>query len=275
MAIKKPNSKRNLDMALRRMGMSDEDFIRTRTLLANVIVAQMLPNGAVKGGSALKIRFGDRGTRATTDFDAARASDLDAFIAEFGEQLAEGWEGFTARLVARDPASPENVPTAYVMQPFDVKLSYLGGAWCTVPFELGHDEIGDAEEPDRVFPSEAATILFTLGFPEPKPVPLMRLPHQTAQKLHAASEAGSIRAHDLVDLQLMVANEHIDYLATKQVCERLFTYRKMQSWPPIIRANENWGSLYGQQAAGLAVIPNVEEAIIWVNDLIARIDNAE
>jgi Nucleotidyl transferase AbiEii toxin, Type IV TA system len=239
MAIKKPNSKRNLDMTLRRMGESDEDFIRTRTLLANVIVAQMLPNGAVKGGSSLKIRFGDRRTRATIDLDAARANDLDTFIAEFEERLTEGREDFTARLVLRDPASPENVPTSYVMQPFDVKLSYLGGAWCTVPFELGHDEIGDTEEPDMVFPTEAAVILLALGFSEPKPVPLMRLPHQIAQKLHAASAPGSIRAHDLIDLQVMLANGHIDYLATKQTCKRLFTCRKMQSWPPAIHENEN------------------------------------
>lgn len=28
------------------------------------------------------------------------------------------------------------------MQPFEIKLSYEGRHWLTVPFELGHDEIG-------------------------------------------------------------------------------------------------------------------------------------
>ena len=45
-----------------------------------------------------------------------------------------------------------------------------------------------------------------LGFPEPGPVPCMRLEHQIAQKLHAASSPGSNRAHDLIDLQIAVSN---------------------------------------------------------------------
>ena len=90
MAMRLPNSKRNLDMAIRRLGSDDGDYVRRRTLLANVIVAQMMPDGVVKGGSSLKIRFGDERTRATTDLDAARAVRLERFVAEFGERLAEG-----------------------------------------------------------------------------------------------------------------------------------------------------------------------------------------
>lgn len=60
----------------------------------------------------------------------------------------------------------------YVMQPFEVKLNYRSRPWCTVKFELGHNEIGDADEPVRV----------------------MRTDHQVAQKLHAVSESDSERA---------------------------------------------------------------------------------
>jgi hypothetical protein len=35
------------------------------------------------------------------------------------------------------------------MQPFDVKIDYRGTPWCTVKFELGHNEIGDAEGPEH------------------------------------------------------------------------------------------------------------------------------
>ena len=84
--------------------------MRTRTVLANVIVCQLMPKGAVKGGSALKIRFGDACTRATTDLDAARADGLSMFVREFERNLAGGWAGFSARLVPRDPASPQGVP---------------------------------------------------------------------------------------------------------------------------------------------------------------------
>lgn len=34
------------------------------------------------------------------------------------------------------------------MQPYDVKLDYLGKPWCTVPLEVGHNEIGDADAAD-------------------------------------------------------------------------------------------------------------------------------
>lgn len=44
------------------------------------MVAQMLPDGAVKGGSALKLRLGDEGTRFSEDLDTARASDMRASL---------------------------------------------------------------------------------------------------------------------------------------------------------------------------------------------------
>lgn len=270
--MKTPNSKRNLDMAIRRMGVTDEDYIRMRAMLANAIVAQMMPEGAVKGGSALKIRFGDDCTRATTDLDAAGKGSLTAFVSDFGERLANGWNGFTARLVPREPASPESVPAAYVMQPFDVKLDYLKGAWCTVVFELGHNEIGDADEPEMVYPAEANRMLETMGFPDLEPIPLMPLHHQIAQKLHAVSEPSSMRAHDLIDLQLMVDDGDVDYHLTKQTCEKLFAYRKMQPWPPMIQMADTWGPLYDEQAKNLAVLPTVDEAVFWANALIRMID---
>lgn len=43
---------------------------RARVLLCALIVSQMLPDAvAVKGGMGLKLRFGERGTRATSDLD--------------------------------------------------------------------------------------------------------------------------------------------------------------------------------------------------------------
>ena len=34
-------------------------YVHARTVMANAIVASLLPDGVVKGGSALKMRFGD------------------------------------------------------------------------------------------------------------------------------------------------------------------------------------------------------------------------
>lgn len=77
---KRPNSRRNLDIAIERVAGRGPAFVQARTLMADAVVAQMLPDGAVKGGSALKLRFGDAGTRFSEDLDTARASGIDEYI---------------------------------------------------------------------------------------------------------------------------------------------------------------------------------------------------
>ena len=120
---KRPNSRRNLDIAIDRLCASTGDEPgRVKRLLATAIVGQMLPDGAVKGGSALKLRFGDAGTRFSEDLDTARASGIDEYIGVLNAALEEGWQGFTGAAVRREPAAPTGVPAAYVMQPYDVKL---------------------------------------------------------------------------------------------------------------------------------------------------------
>lgn len=81
--MKRPNSMRHLDDAIRRLcGGAPQDFVRARTVMANAIVASMLPDGVVKGGSALKMRFGEENTRFTTDLDTATATDPAAYAAQ-------------------------------------------------------------------------------------------------------------------------------------------------------------------------------------------------
>lgn len=269
--MSKPNSKRNLDMAIRRMGEGDEDYLGDRAVIANAVIGQMLPNAVIKGGSSLKIRFGDTATRATTDLDVARSVGSDEFAEGFEKSLAEGWEGFTGRLVERPKAKPKGVPERYVMQPYEVKLSYLGSPWCTVIFEVGHDEIGDADEAEYVLPRDASEMLGAMGFPELDPVALMPLHYQIAQKLHGASELASQRAHDLVDLQVMARNDSVDMQLVRETCERLYAYRRMQPWPTPIVANEGWEAIYAEAATGLDVLSNVSDAVEWANRLIGEI----
>ncbi len=273
MAMKRPNSIRNLDMAIRRMGADEAEFLSNRSLIANAIVGQILPGAVVKGGSSLKIRFGDASSRATTDLDAARSIGKDEFANAFAKRLAAGWEGFTGRLVEMPQAHPKDVPGAYVMQPYAVKLSYLGKPWFTVEFELGHNEIGDADDADMVVPADADAMLSNMGFPPLKPIPLMPLRYQIAQKLHGLTEPDSQRAHDLVDLQIIAANDEIDLASTKDVCMRLFAYRRMQEWPPTVTMNEDWETIYAEAANGLDVLMNASDAIIWANSLVQSIDS--
>ena len=268
---KAPNSRRNLDNAIQRRFGYGEAFVRARTTLANVVVGQMLPACAVKGGSAIKLRFGEAITRYTTDLDVARALGLADFVSSLERNLHEGWGGFTGNVVVKEPAKPSGVPSAYVMQPFDIKLAYRGSAWCTVPLEVGHNEIGDAESPDYGLPNEVREMFLELGLPEPLPIPLMRLDFQVAQKLHALSAPRSQRVHDLIDLQIIAEDPNLDFWSVRKACERLFLYRAEQAWPVRIELGDGWEEAYARQARGLDVFPTASEAVDWVNSLIARI----
>lgn len=95
-----PNSKSNLERAISRY--VDNDAVRANELavaLSNAIVAQMIGAGVVKGGSSLKLRYGDKATRVTKDLDTAWSRDLDSFLKEIREKLKLGWNGFTGEVV--------------------------------------------------------------------------------------------------------------------------------------------------------------------------------
>lgn len=272
--IKRPNSRVNLDKAIERAFGRGDAALRVRTILADVIVAQMLPEGAVKGGSSLKIRYGSSATRFTRDLDAARKDDLDAFLNELEENLSEGWEGFTGRVVARRPATPEGIPEHYVMKPFEVKLSYNGKPWATVRLEIGHNEIGDADEVDMAMSADITEMFRKIGLPDPVPVALMKSHHQIAQKLHGLTEPGSKRAHDLIDLQIIDQEEDLDLPLIRKTCERLFAYRNLHEWPPTVVVNEGWQELYAAQNPPDSVLQDVNSAASWCNGFIDVIANA-
>ncbi|MCL2606059.1 MAG: nucleotidyl transferase AbiEii/AbiGii toxin family protein, partial [Coriobacteriia bacterium] len=219
-------------------------------------------------------RFGDVDTRFSDDLDTVQGKNLDSFIEALKAELSKGWNGFTGHVVSKPPAKPEGILPQYVMQPFEVKLSYNSKPWLTVNLEVGHNEIGDADEPDWGIASDVIAIFKRLGFPAPEPVPLMQLRHQIAQKLHGASEPGSKRVHDLIDLQRIASGKSVNYRELKTTCVQLFAYRNMQPWPPIIVKGENWDFLYADQIGSLPVVESVDDAIAWTNGLITAIDSA-
>ena len=268
-----PRSARSLEQRIRNLEGDDGLALRRRVGMALVVVGQMLPEGAIKGGSAMALRYG-RGTRFTQDLDAARVQSLDRFRSDFEESLARGWAGFTGRLIEKVAPRPTGVPTAYVMKPFEVRLDYLGRPWCSVKFELGHNEIGDADRPDHQLAPDLAVLFTEVGLESPRPVPVMRADHQVAQKLHAASETGSERARDLVDLQLLDRGEELDLAQVASTCRRLFEYRRQQEWPPTIVSGNQWDTLYTEAADGLDLLAGLDEAIAWANEFIRRIDAA-
>lgn len=76
------------------------------------------------------------------------------------------------------------------------------------------------------------------------------------------------------DLDTASATDPALYAANR-TCKRLFSYRKAQPWPPTIEKQSGWDKLYAELAEGLSVTANVDDAVQWVNDLVARINEAE
>ena len=269
--MKPPISRRYLDIAIECLAERFGEAQRIRRAVANTIVAQLMPSGVIKGGSSLKFRYGDVATRVTKDMDAAQGEDLEAFITELDRALSVGWNGFTGHVVRREPATPRDVPPAYVMHPFDVKLEYNRKPWVTVRLEMGANEIDDTLEADLFLSPDICELFRELGLPEPHPVPLMKLHHQIAQKLHGVTDPSQDRPHDLVDLQLICSQTELDLPLINKTCARLFAHRRRQNWPAQVVKGADWDIGYDAAKYDLAVLPTCDEAVEWANALIARI----
>ena len=250
---------------------------RIQRAIASTVVGQMLPDGVVKGGTAMKIRVGEAGSRYTPDFDASRSRNVtvDDYVEQLRDRLERGWSGFTGTVRVLEPRQVQDVPPDYVMQPFQIRLAYRGRDWLTVEFELGHDEVGSTEDRDLRIANDIVDIFAIIGLDEPAPIPLMLVEHQVAQKLHACTYMNpktnrNDRAHDLVDMQILEQEETIDYAELREIGARLFAARRAQEWPPTVVAYDDWDTIYAEAADGLRVLPTVGDAVAWANDLVAR-----
>lgn len=251
---------------------------RIQRAVANTVVGQMLPPGVVKGGTAMKIRVGEAASRFTPDLDAARPADLSLkdYLEQLSDNLRSGWGGFTGTVEERNPPQPVGVPAEYITQPFAIKLSFMGRHWLTVTFELGRDEIGSTRNPEWRMADDIKMLFADLGLAEPGPIPLLAIEHQIAQKLHACTAVDvktgrNERAHDLVDLQIIVAEEPIELQTVAATAQQLFLIRRSQPWPPTVTVYDRWETLYAEAADGLDVIPEVKDAANWANDFIVNI----
>lgn len=266
-----PVSVKQLDQRLQSAaGERGQTLRRLRRALANTIVGQLLPAGVVKGGTGIKLRLGEGASRYTPDLDAARGGAIEAFEEAFETALLAGWNGFTGRLIKGTKRAPEEVPEHYVMQPYQVKMTYRSKSWLTVDFELGHDEIQCTADAERHIAPDLVALFVEVGLPEPGQVPVITRHHQIAQKLHACTSPGSERAHDLVDLQLLT-DESLAYDDVAATTERLFRFRQQHTWPASITPDDRWATLYAEAARGLAVLPDLPSAILWGQEFISRV----
>ena len=171
-------------------------------------------------------------------------------------------------------ATPEGVPDGYVMEPFDVKSSYLGKPYATVLFEHGHPEVGSTNEPVERLGSDIEAIFTEVGLPAPVPVRVTSAEHQIIQKIHACTGPDATsRAHDLVDIQILAAVDDLNYTAIAAIGPRLFAYRQSHQWPPTVAAHDGWDGLYASACEDITnetVLAAVSDAVDFVNGVIER-----
>ncbi len=244
--------------------------------LANTVIGQMLPAGAVKGGAAMYFRYGD-GSRFSVDLDASQALAVKEFHQVFQERLADGWGGFTGTISQRQKAEPEGVPEQYVLQPYSIKLLYNGSKWPhTISFELSRDELDSTASPEYEISADTLELFEALGLPTPEPVPLVPIVHQMAQKLHEITVSDSERAHDLIDLQLMHSTRPIDLAELAATTQKLFALRQTHPWPATVKPTRTWNDLYQAAQEGIdptsphaeAVAGSLDAAVDWANHLL-------
>jgi hypothetical protein len=247
---------------------------RMQYTVASTVALQMVPDGAAKGGGAIRHRVSEIEARLTSDLDFARATgmDLDTFVDAYSDHLEIGWSGFTGVLKAEKSKRPDDVPDEYVMDRFSIKLKYQGQPYCSVMLELVHAEIDSTDVAVERLGTDIAAIFDEIGLPQPAPVRVISAEHQIVQKLHACTgEAAGGRAHDLVDIQILAAIEDIDHVEIGRIGRRLFAYRQRHDWPPVVVPYEGWEDLYVAALDDLeneTVLTSLDDAVDFANRLI-------
>jgi len=266
---------------------------RLRRQLGVAVVVEMLgrvrgENGRqlflIKGGSSIELRLGVASSRTTNDLDTVFRGDFSRMYDLARDALAEGWNGFSAVVT---PQEAINAPGLRAKpQRFEVKLSFLGQPWRTVPVEVSAAESRSAEHPESVTPLLFAHVgLPTLGLPQTNAVACLTLDYQIAQKLHACTAEdprgrANDRAHDLIDVLLLwglVPKQ--EHPSVRRACLDIFTNRALHPWPPQLLPPAHWERLY-EAAYDTVLEPGrrpqtVSEAAAAVRDIVSVIDRAE
>jgi len=284
MAEGPPTNLRSLEARLRNhCAAVGRDFSRARRHIGALVVANLLrgTDTVVKGGRNLEIRYGLAATRASTDLDVVRAQELEEVLDHLEAALDRGWAGFTGRLIDKGPIQAP-VPSAYRPYRLDLKLDFEGRSFDTVQLEAAIEEAGGIQTTDMIVSADGAEIFEAVGLPAPRPVTVLTLPMQVAQKLHACTAADTDdwtndRAHDLVDLQLIDLDlRERRFPEVRAACERLFQARTGHDWPPTVTARQGWSARYSEERAQVEadVCSDLDQAVAWANEFIARIAEA-
>ena len=96
----RPRTRAELDRRIEREFGFRQGYASVAAVMAAAVVARLLPSGAVKGGSALRLRYGDGATRFTDDVDVARTGTEGKYRDALALSLRDGWGGFSGTIEA-------------------------------------------------------------------------------------------------------------------------------------------------------------------------------
>jgi hypothetical protein len=222
-----------------------------------------------RGGVAMELRTGEK-ARVTRDVDLVLRGEPSSLIAHLDAAFAQDYKEFSFE---RD--TPELLELRPHVQRVRVKIAFRSKPFMTAVVEVAPVEAGEESE------HLPAHDLSTVGLDGPEVIPVLAVPWQIAQKLHAVTEpplrAGGENARywDLIDLQLLQALGEENLADVREACLQTFAVRRQQAWPPRITIYPDWAERYTAMATRLGMpTTGVSEATLAIHDFIRRIDES-
>ena len=198
--------------------------------------------------------------------------DPDSLIAHLDSAFAENYEEFSFE---RD--EPEALELRPQVRRVRVKTAFHDKPFMTVVVEVAPVEAG-GEDSEHLPAHDLAPV----GLDGPDAIPVLAMPWQIAQKLHAVTEpplrpdGENPRYWDLIDLQILEAISSSRLAPVKDACVRTFDVRAQQAWPPRVTIYADWPERYHAMASSLDMpVTNLHEAVTIVHNFIRLIDEAD
>lgn len=268
---------------------------RMEWLIASTVVIAALqravdvggtPAFLLKGGTLLQHRLGLAG-RATKDVDGLVRGDIEEFLEDLDDVLAQPWGPFT---LSRSEVETIATPTRVIApRRLNIVVSMRGRTWRKIQIELASDEGDAGQTPESVIAPDLAGV----GLSGPDRLVTLAMRYQIAQKIHACSDphnppdSMNDRPRDVVDLILLrelVAAEGsptIDEIA--EATRDIFRARaadavalgvEPRTWPTTVVAHPHWPGDYAKAAADADVALTLDEAVAEVNAWLGQIASA-
>lgn len=275
-----PNGRRQLNQLIRNFAQKHSispNF--ASALLANCVILVAIKNAGlertsglmVKGGLRFALRNQLQASRFTTDLDlsASKKSEI-AHIQELsGLQIG----GFSIESVKQVSSSrPKHLPEHYAMTRHKIRLLFRGGEFRTVILEANQNELGlDSESTDFELSSQIIELIELAGLQAPATIRVFSSEYQFAQKLHALSAPDSDRGHDLLDLWLLIASEHLDARRVRELVKRTYSIRGTHPFETTLHATALMERTYVSATNDLLDPPSFGTALGLVNEYLEKV----